>query len=932
MTEGRTEDTARHGVGSLLPIVGRRLRRDGVALALIAGVVLLTSVLLAGTPRFLDDLSTRGLRFALDEAHPAERSVRITQYFNQPSGESEAWLSRTSTAMQEKLPELLRSVDDNRDMVIDSGEFKWLPLGPEGTDQDLVTDLRAQPDITDHAQVMEGRWPDSTAEEMLITSEISDRLPPITGMPRSDEWSSPVVEVAVAEDPATQLDLAVDDELILFPQPATGVSPDPSSRGDRPVVARIVGILRLDPLTDPYWFGDAALHDAGVIEAGQGFVTSTTFLADASEITRTMSPMRDPVRTEVRIPTRVNDLAAAGHTAVRQAVGELNDAYVNTPVFGGDPAASTGLDRVVEAQLGQRSVGYTIMSVAGIGILVMTGVAALVVSAFLARKRRPETAVLRSRGISTPQLLALSAIETLIVTAPAALIGWLLGVSMVQGRGTVVSTWAAVAVAVVAGGAMVAATVPDTGRDLNSLVTARGELDQPSRARLIGEVVVLVLALVGVLGIIQRSTPVDAARFDPVILGVPVLVALAGAVITLRLYRYPLAVVSRVVSRLKGLVAVAAMQRVERNPTATALPLLILALGVGTTVFGAIVVTSIGEGQRVAAWQTVGADARFISSERGQPLPDEVLSTPAAVTSPATRGNLFVGGENINSATILGFVIDADGYQEVISGSPLASLPSPLLDVPEGVAPVVARRGEIGGRRVSVGDRLTLRFGGSSVEAEIVAVRDSFPTMSNDAPWLIASRDHLMQLGDLDLPINELLVRGPEGDFSTASSETVDVLSRQGTLDGYRSAPLVGGTTNAFRVLSVYSAVLVALAIGAGLVMTANTRRRDFGFLRTLGMSRRQVAASVAIELAVSTVVGILLGVVSGIGVARLITPSLELSAFYEDVVPTVLSIDSVMLAMVGVAALLLVGLATILVTVLLRREAVLTALRVGET
>ncbi|MPZ53126.1 MAG: FtsX-like permease family protein [Acidimicrobiia bacterium] len=930
------EDTSRRPLFSLLPILARRLRQDGLSLFFVAVIVLLTSGLLSGIPLFLGQLTTDGLHAALEDAEPAARSVRVTEYAESPSGEGNAWLQRRSEAVLEGLPGLFSGETRSVDQVVDTGDFDAVPMGINPSDyRPLIISMRVQPGAADYAEVIHGRLPQPSAETTNISPDALDPLPPTAGItPELDLTRRPVVEVAIGEAPASELRLEVSDEILLIPRPTSvGLAGSPGTE-DAPLVARVAGILRLDPMEDPYWFGDASLHNTGVVQEGLDFVVVSTVLADPSEVTRSMANLPVPLRSEVRVSIDASHLSAAGHGAITEGVRELNDTFESVPVVGGEAAASTGLDQIVDAQLSQRAVAITIMSVAGLAVLVMTGAAVMVTSSFLARKRRSAVALLRSRGITPGQLISLASAEAALVTLPAALLGSVAATILMPGEGVLIPSLMSAAVFVVAGLAMVGATLPDTGRDLNGLMSDRDSDMGTSKVRLVAEIVVLALAVMGVAAVAFRlddGASIAAGGFDPVILGVPVLVALAGAVVVLRLYHYPLGWVTKVVRRLRGPVVVTALRRVEREPTATAMPLLILALGVGTTIFATIVVTSIDAGQRAAAWQEVGADARIVSGEGGL-IPDSAFSLPAGIQAAGTRDVLFIDGVGINTATVPGLLLDAADYQEVIRGTPVGPLPDSLTeDLSTDVIPVLASTNEVAGRKLAVGDRLNMRFGSPTVEAEVVALTDTFPTMPTDGPWLIASREQITAVTLIEFGSNELFLSNPASGVAEAATEDLEVISQQAVETGYRQVPLASGTTRAFAVASGYSALLVALTIGASLVMTARNRRRDLGYLRTLGMSSGQVRAGVALELAVPTVIGVLLGIVSGLAVASLTAPSLNLSAFYSNTIPSLLTVEPLMLAIVALTALVLVGVAAISVAMMVRRGTWLEALRVGD-
>ena len=95
-----------------------------------------------------------------------------------------------------------------------------------------------------------------------------------------------------------------------------------------------------------------------------------------------------------------------------------------------------------------------------------------------------------------------------------------------------------------------------------------------------------------------------------------------------------------------------------------------------------------------------------------------------------------------------------------------------------------------------------------------------------------------------------------------AAGGVVSVL-RPAEIVNYRSM----GTTPA--VLSVGLALGAVVALGLTLVASVRRRRRDLALLKTLGFTRRQLAAAIAWQSSVAVVIGMIIGVPVGIVVGR---------------------------------------------------------------
>ena len=94
------------------------------------------------------------------------------------------------------------------------------------------------------------------------------------------------------------------------------------------------------------------------------------------------------------------------------------------------------------------------------------------------------------------------------------------------------------------------------------------------------------------------------------------------------------------------------------------------------------------------------------------------------------------------------------------------------------------------------------------------------------------------------------------------------------------------------------------LALALTLVASVRRRRRDLALLKTLGFTRRQLAATVAAQASVVAVVGTVVGVPVGIVIGRWLWVAFarEISAVPRPTIPTV------SIALVALGALVLVN------------------------
>jgi hypothetical protein len=128
------------------------------------------------------------------------------------------------------------------------------------------------------------------------------------------------------------------------------------------------------------------------------------------------------------------------------------------------------------------------------------------------------------------------------------------------------------------------------------------------------------------------------------------------------------------------------------------------------------------------------------------------------------------------------------------------------------------------------------------------------------------------------------------GDLLAAvGEEPEEVFTVSGVSADFSSRPIQVGLVS-ILFLGTGAGVVLALAGVTGYVMVAVRRRyREMGVLRALGLRRRGVAGTFALEQLVVLGVGAFIGVGAGIGLMRLMIPFLQLGEEAEDLLPPVI-------------------------------------------
>jgi len=141
----------------------------------------------------------------------------------------------------------------------------------------------------------------------------------------------------------------------------------------------------------------------------------------------------------------------------------------------------------------------------------------------------------------------------------------------------------------------------------------------------------------------------------------------------------------------------------------------------------------------------------------------------------------------------------------------------------------------------------------------------------------------------------ELWVRADDenaalGDLlASLDSEPEEIVTVSGVSADFSSRPIQVGLVS-ILFLGTGAGVVLALAGVTGYVVVAVRRRyREMGVLRALGLRRRSVAGTFALEQLVVLGVGAFIGVGAGIGLMRLMIPFLQLGEEAEELLPPVI-------------------------------------------
>jgi hypothetical protein len=554
-----------------------------------AAFVLLVSAitLLATGALYGDTVALGGLRQAVLAAPPADRAVVVRM----PAAATD--IEGLDSTVAPQLGAAISASAGEVALVVRSGSLVPAGMATETARQHLTL-LASYQGIERHADLIVGRWPEAGQHP---------------------------IEATLSESAAASLGLAIGDRVSL----ARGSDPS------QVVEVALVGLWR-PAADDPYWLGDRLELD-GIRQDAQ-LTTRGPFVAAQADLASGVVARQ--LDLEWRAIPSIDGMQVDGIDALRTGVEGIKPALRAVVVPTREIAVLTGLPAILADV--SRSI---LVSRSGVALLtlqfgVLAGYAVLLVAGLLIERRRPEVALLRSRGATSAHLVALAFGEAVLVAIPAAILAPPLAVGTVRligavgplGEsgvvGTVGVTPATVVAAALAGLAGIAVlTLPSllAGGMPAGIRAAIGRQVGRTLAQRLGiDFVLVVLAVIALWQLRLYGAPLTRnARgvlgVDPLLVAAPAIGLLAGAVLATRLIPRLAEIGERVLGRRRSIVPPLGARQVARRPlryTRSAL-LVILAAALGT--FAAASAATWSRSQVDQAAYHAAGDARVVLSD-----------------------------------------------------------------------------------------------------------------------------------------------------------------------------------------------------------------------------------------------------------------------------------------------------------------------------
>lgn len=920
-----------------LRIALAELRSTGATLALLVALVAVAAGTVVAAPQAVTRAASLELSSELDALTENQRNltgqtsafevIASTSLFGGPPASIDAAygpLQRALAEHRDDQPEPLRSALGDADIVVIGEPAIVLPAEPRDDDPRFLIRGIADPAWEQRLALVDGRLP--APWDLSDTPEPSGDT--LNGVP-VDPFLPPPLEIALTPQGAEALRWSLGEQRL-------------EVESNIPVV--LVGLV--DPLEpdSAYWQRLPAAPDAERFDDGnqQPRETAAAFVHPLSlGAPATLGPVT------VQYPLDTDRLDAATVDEVLPQLRSFIASELRVPFdgdFGSGTAAisfTSAVPAAAGAVLDRVGVTQAVLALTVAGPLGALGVVTLLAARAAIERRRGVLALRLARGASRRRLQVGVVASTLGLTVPAALVGAaaataasaaLTGMPLLTALAVVAAPalLAVLAATALAPAIVLAALVPRP----SDVRERRADLVAPGRARAVLDLVVVVLAAVSVWFVLQRGVVASAGAvgIDPLLVAMPLLVALAASVVVVRLYPALLGLARAVGATGRSAIAAIGARRASRDRSVSSVLVVASLVATAVAVSSLSVLADVDDGLDSAARDWLGAAVRvsgpaatgeFAIAAESLPEVGVVggvdLVGPAVLSVESVRENATVitvdaGAAGLRSDLPDGFgdtaTADGDRIPVVMSADLLRgdALPAPDASISvDGVPVTVVATGRpadgygVAGSWVIVATVDAARFTGRpAVDTVLVEPADGV------APTAAAAA--LAQLAD-----------------DRAAGDARITVATQLAADE-RAAPLTTALRTALLAGAALAALLGIAALGIAAVVGRPRRQRVQALAHVLGV--RRSSALVAWELAPPTLVGVLAGAVAGVGLVPLALAAADLRAVTGQAEAVRASLDPLLIVAtaggIAAAALAVIAVATLLD----RRPPLLTALR----
>jgi hypothetical protein len=325
--------------------------------------------------------------------------------------------------------------------------------------------------------------------------------------------------------------------------------------------------------------------------------------------------------------------------------------------------------------------------------------------------------------------------------------------------------------------------------------------------------------------------------------------------------------------------------------------------------------------------------------------PVDLASAGGWVTTISPAGQSFP-----NTVPHEGLAVELTGNNPLLGsgftiGSPneIGYLASAIDRFDDAELPAVVDRALLEGTSLSVGEVMGVRLFGRQRIVRITGAVDSFPTTDAEKPLVIADLPtlELMRFAvgrQINFP-DEWWIQTSDGQadavaatlraapLTAASAETVDERTRILSAD-----PVALGIIGALSIGFVVAALFAVIGLAISAAVSARQRRTEFALLRALGLSGRELSGWLWLENSAVVIVSLAAGTVMGLVIGWVVLPYITVTqAGSNPFPPVLLEVPWGAIALLELLAICALGITVVVLSRVLRRFGIGSALRMGE-
>ncbi len=746
----------------------------------------------------------------------------------------------------------------------------------------------------DYLGSLKGVYIQGIAEHMLIDQ----------GVPLDEDGASgAVLEVWMHNRMAQEMGAHLDEEFIIRPDGT--VEPTP---------IRLVGFWHAADPDDDFWFGDpdSELKDALIVRR-----------ADYLDIVQPMvaSGSREVSWYVILDENKMVPKESAAYLAGFQRAQYLVDQFLpgvrfNTPPL--DPLEdfvqrSTSLNVIL--------LGYYLPAFAILLYFL------LLVSAIIAQWQRQEISIFISRGMSLFSILNLTLLEQILLFILGLPLGVAFGLWIARVMGYTASFLAftsrpplpvslhglSLPLTLVAFGVSLVSRVwPILQVNRQNILAQGHEWARPSQApfwyRYYLDFLLLLPTYYAYTQMVQRgslvgmivSQPEDLYQ-DPLLIVVPALFVVTGALVTMRLFSVVMRLLDLVANRTPWLPIHLALRQLGRQSHEYISPLLLVIIALAMGIYTISMAASLDQWLVDRIYYRAGADMTFeprpnvdgLTYPDGNwvPAPYEFTQTPGVLA--ATRVGSYFSQAGISGAgEVRGQFLAVDRldfprvawWRPDLAQESLGSLMNRLALTPEGI---LVSQDFIDDFGLRVGDQVQLQvdvtdYSPLHFQATIAGVFNYFPTIYEGPGYgFVGNLDQLVTVSGF-IPIHEIWLKIDPGADETEIRKALPAAVQVVPSPGMDAGPLVRQEESKMERVGIFGTLTIGFLASAamailGLLIYSNASLRQrmyrFSVLHAVGLLHRQIVLQVVLEYTFLAAFGALSGTVIGILTARLFIP-----------------------------------------------------------